>query len=128
MSDHLFKVWTTKRGVPRPVTQFCREFGWPLKTECGETMYDNSHFLSEAEAWGKLMLDLELHVSAMGRGVIDARSVLDRANQHAANAAAEFHAAREAHEDWCRTSKAAAAGEAVHHEGTKDTKEGALAS
>lgn len=100
MAEQLIEVWTTKRGIPHPVKQFCREFGYPNQTECGETMYNNTHFATEDAAWRKLINGLELHVRSCGRGVADATSALARAHELAGQTAADYHAALEAYEKW----------------------------
>jgi hypothetical protein len=97
MSEKLITAWATDCGSDQtePVEQFCKEFGYPHKTECGATMYANTHFLIEADAWQKLLDNRAHWVKTNGRFVASAREHLREAAAAAALAAEHYAVASE---------------------------------
>ena len=56
----------------------------------GRTIYDNSHFDTEADAWGSLMSDAEAWVSMSGRDIKADKIRLAKAREVAGDAAERF--------------------------------------
>jgi hypothetical protein len=73
----------------------------------GCTIYVNTHFKTEAEAWRRLMDEVEAGVSLAGSRVLEVRSRLLDANQYAANQAAEYATVRDRYRDWRRAQEQA---------------------
>ena len=71
----------------------------------GCTIYVNTHFPTEAEAWERLMREVEAGVSLAGSRVLEVRSRLRDANQYAADQTAEYVTARDRYRDWQRAQE-----------------------
>ena len=63
-------------GDIEPIPFECEEFGYPNKTTDGETMFINTHFLSEGEAWDSLLDGWEAGVRIHKRLVEQAKADL----------------------------------------------------
>jgi ABC-type transporter lipoprotein component MlaA len=79
---------------------------YPAADADGTTIYDNmTHFPTEAEAWERLMREVEAGVSLAGSRVLEVRSRLQDANQYAADQAVEYATVRDRYRDWRRAQE-----------------------
>ena len=101
---HLYRADTTLLNVLRVE---CPEDPWGELDADGCTIYVNTHFTTEAEAWRRLMDEVEAGVSLAGSRVLEVRSRLQDANQYAADQAAEYTTARDRYRDWRRAQEQA---------------------
>lgn len=63
---------------------------WPGNDSDGDTCYENTHFVDEAEAWAKLRAEVETGVSLAGRAVAQAKAALAAAEKEAGRMAEAF--------------------------------------
>lgn len=113
MESELITVWRGSDDDFRPVEMKCKEFGWPNLTECGDKMFDNCHFRTEAEAWESIKRSVNAHLSMVGRNVKEQKRRLRQAQVAAGRAVERFARFREGYEDWQR--------EQVQHEFIRST-------
>ncbi len=73
------KIYRGTDGDVKPVIMECDKFGWPHKTTCGETMWDNAHYRTELEAWESI-------IASVYAGVSLAESSVRRCERHASKA------------------------------------------
>lgn len=97
-------VWRARYGLERPERQACEKPGWPNCTTDGETMYENTHFTEEAEAWEKLIVENRAGLSLDTARVEELRKQLRKAEETAATAGIVYIACVKAHEEWQRES------------------------
>ena len=100
---HLYRADTTLLTVVRVECPDGTKY--PADDADGETIYDNTHFPTESEAWRRLMSEAQAGVSLAGSRVKDARSRLLDANQYAADQAVEYATARDRYRDWRRAQE-----------------------
>ena len=84
------KVYRGTDGDLEPVEMECEEFGHPNKTSTGETMYVNTHFRTEEEAWASIKRSVEAGVSLAGDDVMRCKRAMQEANKRAGKAAADY--------------------------------------
>ena len=72
----------------------------PVQMECGEAMFDNTHFLTIEEAWESIMSSVKAGVNLAGAAVEYAKMKLANANEEAGEAAELYAKARVKYEDW----------------------------
>jgi len=85
----------SKMTKPEPVE--CEIVGWPNTDEMGRTMYENTHYRKEADAWKWLVRDAAAHLELLAGRISRARSELLDAENDAADAvvrASEIRAAK----------------------------------
>lgn len=95
-------VWTASDDRTSVVPVECEEPGYPHRDVHGVTMYENTHFLSEADAWDHLLRNAKAGLSLATRDLAARRSRVREAEQAVVAAAEELHAAEENHERWSR--------------------------
>jgi hypothetical protein len=98
----LYRADTTLLTV---VKAECPDDPWGELDADGCTIYVNTHFKTEAEAWEKLMREVEAGVSLAGSRVLEVRSRLQDANRYAADQAAEYTTVRDRYRDWQRAQE-----------------------
>jgi hypothetical protein len=69
---------------PRPVE--CEKPGYPNVDVDGNTMYENTHFINEDDAWDQLKGEREAHVSNAAGNVEYAEMELQKAKENLVNA------------------------------------------
>lgn len=97
-------IWTFNydpdTGQTSPIATTCApgKFGYPNQDDEDRTMYENTHYLVEADAWTRLIANADAAVSHMTsdyrRAQENLRAATDNLAKHAAFAA-EVHAAHE---------------------------------
>ena len=95
----MVKIYRGTDGDLEPVEMECEEFGHPNKTSTGETMYSNSHFKTEREAWESIMRSVEAGVSLAGSEVLHCQQALRKAEERAGKAAADYSVVMRRHEE-----------------------------
>jgi hypothetical protein len=65
----------------------CEVFGYPKRTTCGDRMFENTHFLTRAEAWESIRQSAEAEIKWAAVQVEEAEESLVRAKERAAVAA-----------------------------------------
>ena len=78
-------VYYVSDGDDRPEPVECVSPGYPNLDERGRTMYDNSHFRTEQEAWEWLIRDVDAMSSLVARDFIGARAKVVSLNEDAAD-------------------------------------------
>jgi len=68
----------------------CEQFGHPHFTTCGEAMYDNTHFRTEAEAWDKIRRSCEATMHILARNIEECEARLIELREQAANEVKRF--------------------------------------
>ncbi|WP_376956440.1 hypothetical protein ABNQ39_00305 (plasmid) [Azospirillum sp. A26] len=99
-------------GSPRPVTVECEVPAYPNADADGCTIYENTHFLSEAEAWERVLAEHDAGLSLEARRVKNLRAELEAAEKSTATAAILATEAREAFRQWERRQTEDDAGQA----------------
>lgn len=79
-------VWRGADSDSAPVRMECERFGHPHKTMTGETMYINTHFLTEEQAWESIRVSCEVAICRSGEQVTYAQSQLASAKEKAPRA------------------------------------------
>jgi hypothetical protein len=72
----MIKGFRGSDGDIEPVPFECEVFGYPNKTTDGETMFINTHFLSEGDAWDSILSGWEAGVHIYTRLVEQAKADL----------------------------------------------------
>lgn len=101
-------VWKAMDDEP-PRQVECEVFAHPHNDAEGDTIYVNTHFATEAEAWEASEAEAAAHVSLAASGVKHARSALAKAEKEAADAAVHFATIRDARRRRDREGKSEAA-------------------
>lgn len=78
----------------------CETPGWPNTDIDGNQMYDNTHFLTEAEAWKRVIADADAHVELETRHVQHLRQTLQAAEKDLVEAVLKQREAIGNHRDW----------------------------
>jgi hypothetical protein len=73
------KVWKADRSKTAPIQVECEVFSWPNQDADGETIYDNSHFTNEDDAWETIIANHKAGVSLACMEVNQLRSELTKA-------------------------------------------------
>lgn len=84
------KVWKGSDGMTAPEERECEVFGYPNRDSRGDTMYKNTHFRTEAEAWESIRESVQAGVSLTGHSVTYAKEQLRQVETQAAKAVEEF--------------------------------------
>ena len=101
------KIWRGTDGDTAPVRMECDVFGWPNRTATGETMYENTYFRTEAEAWKSIIASVEAGVKLAGSRVLDLQEKLRSAQEQAGEAAADYVKAQDGYRHWRQKHEAA---------------------
>ncbi|MCP4745682.1 MAG: hypothetical protein GY874_06005 [Desulfobacteraceae bacterium] len=88
--NNLIPVWRGATDKTKPIKMWCKKFGYPHKTTCGETMYVNTHFRTEPQAWDRLMNDSNANVRLAALDVQMAKKRLEIARKIEAKASRNF--------------------------------------
>lgn len=83
----------------RPVAVECDKPMFPFSDADGKTIYDNTHFASEDDAWEAQRRDVLAEVELAGRAVQHARAALSAAEAEAGRAAGRLYAFDAAHRE-----------------------------
>jgi len=83
----MIKVYTYDYHTACVVERECETFGYPNRCTNGETMYENSHFLTPREAWDKLVREIEAGMGLDASEREQARRRFDKATTALADAA-----------------------------------------
>jgi hypothetical protein len=95
------KVWKlTSENIPREVE--CEVFKYPHTDADGDTIFENTHWLTEAEAWDYALTDANARISLAARSVRDARQRLAQEEKEAADAALMLAAVLAGREEFAR--------------------------
>lgn len=92
------KRWTYDYANATVVAVECEERGFPHTDERGDQQYDNTHFDTEDQAWGKLIEEAKAGVSISERARTRARKALEEATKELADDAEIFARATRAFE------------------------------
>ena len=76
-----------KVGKTKPIAVECENFGYPNVDADGETMYENSHFKTEDEAWQAVLSLSNAFIETDTRNVKEKRKMLTEAEQQLVNSA-----------------------------------------
>lgn len=87
-------------GTPRPIAVECEVPSYPHCDADGKTIFVNTHFLSEAEAWDRVVSEHDAGLSMEARRVKNLRAELAEAEKQLADAAILATDAREAFRQW----------------------------
>ena len=82
------KLW--KYHTPTGTVSSVEGEPWPGRDENGDVCYENRHFETEGEAWGRMATDAKAGVSLAGSAVTRAREMLRDAEVQAASACADY--------------------------------------
>ena len=96
----LMKIYRGTDGDNYPVEMKCKKFGYPYKTICGETMYNNTHFLTKHEAWESILKSVNARVSLAGMAIEKTESELKNAQKHAGEAAKHYVTVHRKYNRW----------------------------
>jgi len=96
------KLWRADTKQLKPVLVVCPHGGYPADDADGISIYNNTHFSTEAEAWDRLKAEADAGVSLAASDISEARSRLDKAHLRAANAVVKFARVRDNYLDWQR--------------------------
>jgi len=91
-------------GDIEPVPFECEVFGHPNKTTDGETMFINTHFLSEGDAWDSLLKGWEAGVRIYTRLVEQSKQELQNNEAHLKEEIEKRAIARGKHIAWLNPS------------------------
>jgi len=83
-----------------PVEMECDEFGHPNKTTCGETMFINTHFRTEAEAWDSILTSAQAGIELAGCAVSLCQKQMMKAKDEASDAVFRYYEVRKKYEEW----------------------------
>lgn len=84
------KLWRADRKKLRPVLVDCPNGRYPASDADGCTVYDNSHFDTEAAAWGNLRDNLLAHIELVGDRIQQIENQLTEARADAGTAARNY--------------------------------------
>jgi len=84
------KVWRATDGDNAPVEMDCEEFGYPHRTTCGQTMYENTHFRTKAEAWENIRQSCKAGMFLLARSINECEARLIELREQAANEVKRF--------------------------------------
>lgn len=73
-------------GMTAPKAVECGDRDYPDRDDDGLTIYDNTHYTTESEAWAWLDRDCDAAISITARLIIEARATLRRFEGDAADA------------------------------------------
>jgi hypothetical protein len=104
------KVWYVNDDIDRPEPVDCQVAGYPNKDEKGRTMYLNSHFASEADAWTHLLRSAQAGQSLSCMAYKEAQDRLTRCTEQLAADAARRTSIEEAFDDFTRKSSGSITG------------------
>lgn len=90
-------------GTPHPVAVECEVPSHPHLDSEGCKIFSNTHFLSEAEAWERVLDEHDAGLSLEARKVKNLRADLEAAEKRTATAAIYATEAREAFRQWERS-------------------------
>jgi hypothetical protein len=97
--------WAPSDGTA-PVTMQVERLEYSKEDPQGHTMYRNSHFLDEADAWRHIMSEHDAHLIVIGRDIEDAKIRL-RELEKRAGTIVQIHAkALDNYADWKRRQEA----------------------
>jgi hypothetical protein len=82
----------------------CEEFGYPNYTTTGERMYENTHFMTEQEAWTHIMVSVEAGVCLAGSHIRHVETQLRKAREEAGDAARDYDDAHRKYKEWQRSN------------------------
>jgi len=102
---YLYRADTTLLNVLRVE---CPEgTAYPAQDADKKTIFENTHFADAADAWSRLMGEVEAGVSLAGSSVQQIRKRLQDANQRAADAVVEYATVRDRYRKWQRAREQA---------------------
>lgn len=87
-------------GKTGPIPVECETPGWPNRDIDGNTMYDNTHFPTEAEAWKRVLAEADAHVEMEARHVQHLRQTLQDEEKKLVEAVLKQREAIDNHRDW----------------------------
>jgi len=91
------KIFRGTDGDTAPASCECEKFGYPNKTTIGDVMYENTHFLTEEEAWRSIAKSVQASVLMAGIELNWEQRHLNKATVDVATAAANFATAMDGH-------------------------------
>jgi hypothetical protein len=93
-------LWRTDNGdTVKPVRTTAPAPGtYPGKDDDGKSIYTNTHFLTEEEAWEALEADVRAQMSLLSSEIVQAESLRQKLLEHAAQAVKRQHAFNQARE------------------------------
>ena len=94
------KIYRGTDGDIEPIEMECDIFGYPNKTTNGETMFENTHFKTEAEAWKSILASVKAGIMLVGGGVRNAEEELGRLRKQAGDRAKAFEEAHMKYDVW----------------------------
>lgn len=107
----MIKVYTYDDEKACIVERECETFGYPHCDSAGSTMYENTHFRTPAEAWDKLVRELEAGLSLGASARRDLRKRYDAVTTQLANDAERLVKAKAGREAFERETAKVAASE-----------------
>lgn len=93
-----------------PIQVECRDSGFPNHDEYGNVQYENTHYDTEAQAWGSLLAKAEARISLSAAAVEEARKCLAQAEKKAADAVVYVAAVTDDHRQFVAKDAADAQG------------------
>jgi hypothetical protein len=94
------RVFRVGCGDTKPVPVECDGLDYLMPDADGRTMYENTHFATEAEAWECLLDEVKAGESLAERDYRQAKDVLERCTRALADAAQERVATERNFERW----------------------------
>lgn len=70
------RAWRVEHGMTEPKSVQCKKLEHPERDSDGKTIYVNTHFEDEREAWEKLLCETQAAASLNCRAVEQARAEL----------------------------------------------------
>lgn len=86
--------------TPRPIPVECETPGFPNRDADGDTMYVNTHYATEEEAWGSLVEDRKAGLSLSTRSMRELQRRLKAETEAVAEAAAQFVEVEANYQNW----------------------------
>lgn len=78
----------------------CENIGYPHRDVNGDIMYENSHFLTEEDAWTQVFVEADSWRELATRRVVEAQHKLQHVKDECVNASVMFQSVKERYGAW----------------------------
>lgn len=102
----MVEVWFADTESGRPERTTCDEPGWPRCDAQGRTMFENTHYPTEREAWSRVRADAKAGFQLDAREVLRLRAELARIEKRALDSALRVVSIDEAFAEFERQTEA----------------------
>lgn len=99
-ADAMTKMWKVVYGVPAPVEVEAEKPCYPNVDSAGDQIFDNSHFLSLADAWTRHLAEHVAGFRLAGDAVEARRAGMVKLEQHLLEASLMYNAALKRHAEF----------------------------